>query len=86
MALEDEMLADALAAGNRRSGPASWFDRLSPEHRASVENARSQWLKMGGAASGVAATGLANVICERLSKLGYQMPRPKEVARWLATS
>lgn len=84
MALEDEMLADAISVGQKRNGPVGWLDRLSPEHRDSVEAARRQWLAMGGVSSGVPAVSLANVICDRMTKLGYQMPRSKEVSNWLA--
>lgn len=83
MALEDEMLADALASVPSRHGPLGWIDRLSPEHRASVEAARVQWIGMGGAASGVPAIGMAASIAKHLVTLGYQMPRTKEIARWL---
>lgn len=84
MALEDDIMAHALSSQPRR-GPVGWLARLSEEHRAAVVKVKQNWRAMGGASSGVTAVSVANSVVATFTGLGYAMPRPKEIANWLAS-
>jgi hypothetical protein len=85
MTLADDLL-EAARGGVKHRGPLGWLERLSAEHCKAIEKTREDWVKIGGKSSGVSAARLAAVICERMTALGYQMPREKAVADWLLKS
>jgi hypothetical protein len=79
--LAQELIA-AAEADARQQG--MWLARLSSEHRQAVEAARDSWQKTSQK-RGVSAARLATAIIDKMTKLGYSMPNPKQVARWLTT-
>ena len=85
MTLADELLSAATGSAKHR-GPLGWLERMGAEHRQAIEKTRDDWAKMGGKSSGVSAARLAVVICDRMTALGYQMPKEKAVADWLLKS
>jgi hypothetical protein len=78
----DLLAAAAQRAKDRR--PAGWLGKLSPEHRAVIVAAREQWRAAGGSeTSNITAMGLATAIHQQFTALGYPMPQPEHIARWL---
>jgi hypothetical protein len=80
--LSDQLL-DAAREHQRKPPTPSWRDRLAPEHRAAAEDAREKWIAAGGVSSGIAAKALATEIIRHFRGLGYQMPNPDAVRKWL---
>lgn len=79
MSLAEELLDAARAAAPQTQ---SWVERLSPEHRRAVVEARDSWRRAGGH-MGISAAVLAKTIIHKLTALGYDLPKPKQVATWL---
>lgn len=80
--LADQLLS-AAREHQRKPPTPSWRDRLAPEHRAAVDAARDQWVAAGGISAGIAARTLAIEIIRTFRGLGYDMPSPDAVRRWL---
>jgi hypothetical protein len=80
--LADQLLS-AAREHQRKPPTPSWRDRLAPEHRAAVDDARDQWIAAGGTSSGIAAKALAVEIVRHFGGLGYRMPHADAVRKWL---
>ena len=85
MASLADQLLDAARKHQRKPPTPSWRDRAAPEHRAAVDAARDQWIAAGGISSGITAKALATEIIRHFRSLGYQMPNPDAVRRWLTS-
>jgi hypothetical protein len=68
------------AVSNARHGPASWYERLAPEHRAELDAIKSEW-KAGELGS--RRKTLARALAENMRVRGISNVGEQGVIAWL---
>jgi hypothetical protein len=63
-----------MAVSNARHGPASWYERLAPEHRAELDAIKSEWKagELGSRRKTLARALAANMRVRGISNVGEQ--------------
>lgn len=82
MAKKPSLLDDAVArARNAKPGKRPWYEKLSPEQLAELNDAREKWAS--GVLGDLQIRAFARAIAESAVARGWPMPRTPRIEEWL---